>query len=203
MRAAREGSRPGPSRARRRRVPPWVLPTALLSLVLAGMALVLVAGGFLSPPAPQPAPVVLPVPTPTVAPHARERVTPFQRALPDAVLAFAVAGQEEDLPLRDAGAVEAYRLRYTDGAREVTLRAAQWRGVDGAMEAMRELMPPVGAAAELLREEPVRVGGREAGRLLLWREDGTASALWTNGGTLFALTGSADVVPTLYDAFPM
>lgn len=162
-----------------------------------------------------PAPVVLPVPTPTIEPVERERTTAFQRALPDAVLAFAVSAQEEATDLLDAGAVEAYRLTYTDGAVGIVLAASQWRTVEGARAAAHDLAQgsesPQGAEStdsdtlppEPIREGPVLVAGVEAGRVLITGTASTARAVWTNGATLFHVEGPTAVVVSFYDAFPM
>ena len=115
-----------PSRRSRRRRPSWLLPAALAVGAVVVAAVVLALTGVLSSPAPEPSPVLLPTPTPTVAPAERDRTTPFQQALPDEVLEFAVASQAEDFGLIDAGAVEAYRLEYTDGERVLVLRTGQW-----------------------------------------------------------------------------
>jgi hypothetical protein len=168
--------------------------------VVAAASTALVAGGFVRRAAVTPDPVVLPVPTPTVPPADRERSSAFQRALPDAVLAFAVAGQEEDLDLVEQGAVEAYTLLYSDGEREVSVRAGQWVSDDEAAAVAQALLP----ATALARDEAVLVDGEEVGRVRIWGRDGdSAGAVWTNGATLFALDGPGDVVPAFYDAFPM
>lgn len=185
------------SRPRRRRArATWVVPLVLLVLLVAGA--VAVGRGVFGGAPPAPDPVVLPAPTPTVRAAERERRTAFQSALPDEVLAYAVADQREDVELRDAGAVEAYLLTYTDGVREVTLRAGQWATAAAAVAVQAEL-----AGAEPAGGQPVLVRGREVGRVLLLDDGATARALWTNGATLFTLRGPRGVVPALYDAFPM
>jgi hypothetical protein len=170
-----------------------------------------------------PAPVVLPTPTPAVAPAERVKVTAFQQALPDEVLAFAVSGQVEATDLLVAGAVEAWDLIYTDGARDVALRAAQWptpEGAAAAMDAEVAALAPVGptptagpstagpstagrSTTELLREGAVLVAGADVGRVHIVGDETTATAVWTNGSTLFRLEGPADVVGAFYDAFGM
>ena len=226
-----EPPQPGPgsrsTSVRGRRV---VGAIAALALVVAIVAAVVLAGGGLRGSRPEP--VVLPTPTPTVEPVNRGTTTDFQRALPDAVLAFVVSDQVEDAGLLDAGAVEAYTLTYTDGSRYVTLRTGQWPTVQAVTEAMTALVadvargqdpgpaqtgaptPPAGAdgtaatpsasrGAVVARDAPVLVDGTEVGRVIIWGDPDSALAVWHNGPTLFALTGPGDAVPALYDAFPM
>jgi hypothetical protein len=228
---SRRTSRRSPDRRRIRRRRIVAAVVAGLLLVAVVVVAVVIAGGVLREETPEP--VVLPTPTPTVPPAERAKVTAFQQALPDAVLAFVVAEQVEDDALLDAGAVEAYSLTYTDGSREVTLRAGQWPTVQEVAEAMEPLIATepdddvdaggpgaapsapdgtegpsapatTGAATTVTpRDGPVLVGGSEVGRVVLWGDAASASAVWSNGLTLFSLTGPGDAVPALYDAFPM
>ena len=184
-----------------RRVSGRVLAAVLGALAVVVVVVVLVVTGALGSPAPVPDPVVLPTPTPTLAPVEREAVTPFQRALPDSVLQYAVAGQDEDLGLIDDGAVEAYLLIYRGDGLELTLRAGQYPTVDSAVAAGAALEP--GPGGEPVREEAVLVDGEEAGRLRVTVGDDVARAVWTNGATLFVLEGPAVAVETVYDAFGM
>ncbi len=207
-----------PSRRRqRRRRGLWIGFTVLLVvLVAAGAGAALLLGGGGAPEA-SPTPVVLPTPTPTIAPVARDTTTPFQQALPDTVLAFAVADQAEAPGAIDAGALEAYDLTYTDGAQQVSLLAAQYATADAATAAQTALLaqaptePTAGSAAEPTattqpvapRDEAVTVAGEPVGRVVISGTGGSARAVWTNGTALFVLEGPAAVVPVLYDAFPM
>lgn len=151
--------------------------------------------------------VVLPAPTPTVAPADRDTSTAFLRALPDEVLAFAVAGQAEAFDLIDVGAVEAYDLTYTDGESALALRAAQWSTAEVAaaiMAASLAAAPADGTTtAPPLREEDVLVGGAVAGRFVLTGDAAAARAIWTNGASLFQVTGPTGPVESFYDAFGM
>lgn len=154
-----------------------------------------------------PDPVVLPTPTPTVEPADRDRTTAFQQALPDAVLAFAVAAQQDAAELRAVGAVEAYTLTYTDGQVEVTVRTGQWRtpAEAGAVLAgiLGEPLPGDDEEPAVVRDETVVVGDAEAGRVVVRAGAEVARAVWTNGATLFQVDGPAVVVPAFYDAYPM
>jgi hypothetical protein len=199
------GRPPRHGRGRRR----WAVGlVAGLAVVAAAVAVVVSRGGEGVPGLP---PVVVPAPTPTVTAAARDTTTAFQRALPDEVVAFAVAAQEEAEDLLDAGAVEAYALVYTDGAQQVTLRAAQWPTADeavGAMSALLAAQPPgpspgTATPATTLRDEPVEVGGEAVGRVIVVVDGATARATWTSGSTLLRLDGPAGAVPSFHDAFPM
>lgn len=203
-------------RAPRRRRGRWIA-LAVLAVVLvgAGAAAALLFGDG-TPGAP-PAPVVLPTPTPTIAPAARDTTTPFQQALPDAVLAFAVASQAEAGGAIDAGALEAYDLTYSDGAQQVGLLAAQYATADAATAAMTAVLaqpavesgpeptadPSATAQPVAPRDEPVTVDGDPVGRVVISGTGESARAVWTNGTAYFVLQGPAAVVPAFYDAFPM
>lgn len=198
-------------RSRRKRRRAGAALGALAAAVALTVTAVLLMPDLVTRPGPPGPPVVLPVPTPTVPAADRAKDTAFLQALPDAVLAFAVADQAEDPELLAAGAVEAYRLGYTDGVREVLLRTGQWPLAQDAQVAMADLLAGVAPGAAdgtapppgLLREGPVIVGGTEVGWAVVRGEGEEASAVWTNGATLFAVTGPSAVVPALYDAFPM
>ena len=200
-----------PSRRGERPRSRLLVPALLAVGALVVVGVILAATGVFRTPAPTPSPVVLPTPTPTVAPAERETTTPFQQAVPDTVLEFAVASQAEDVVLIDAGAVEAYRLEYTDGATGLVLRAGQWPTPDDAAagaEALGVAAEDDGdasssAAESTVRDEPVVVGGDEVGRVAITATGDAGRALWTNGATLFELRGPAAVVETVYDAFPM
>jgi hypothetical protein len=70
--------------------------------------------------------ITLAVPTPTVDPIAREEGTAFQGVLPSTVLAFALTEIVEHEPFLASGAVESWRLTYTDGAEGIVVYAGQW-----------------------------------------------------------------------------
>lgn len=213
-----DAPRRGRQRSPRSRRGLWIgLAILVVVLVGAGAAAALLLGGGEPTPSASPAPVVLPTPTPTIAPAARDTTTPFQQALPDTVLAFAVASQAEAVGAIDAGALEAYDMTYTDGAQEVGLLAAQYATADAATAAMTSLLaqapaesgsgatadPPATAQPVLPRDEPVTVGGVPVGRVVISGAGESARAVWTNGTALFVLEGPSDVVPAFYDAFPM
>lgn len=195
-----------PSPRRRRRGRAWVVALVVALVVLGGAVAFVVARGGADQVLPT---VVLPPPTPTVTPAPRDTVTAFQQALPETVLAFAVAGQTEAADLLDAGSVEAYDVVYTDGQAEVTLRAAQWPSPDEAATALSELLAqpaPTSTATTApttTRDEPVEVAGAPVGRVIVVDDGVVARAVWTNGATTFQLDGPAGAVEAFYDAFGM
>lgn len=195
-----------PSPRRRRRGRAWLVVLLVGLVVVGGAVTFVVARGGADQVLPT---VVLPPPTPTVTPVPRDTVTAFQQALPETVLAFAVAGQTEAADLLDAGSVEAYDVAYTDGQAEVTLRAAQWPSPDEAATALSELLAQPAptstatAAPTTARDEPVEVAGAPVGRVIVVDDGVVARAVWTNGATTFQLDGPAGTVEAFYDAFGM
>lgn len=134
---ARSGPRP----------PVWVWVVAgVLAVGLAATAALLLSnrGGG---PEPEAEVITLPLPTPTVEAITREPGTAFYDALPATAAAFALAGTGEAPTMLAAGALEAYRLDYTDGAATVTALAGQWPDADEATAAMTALLAPIQAAA--------------------------------------------------------
>lgn len=188
----------------RRRRGWWALVLVPVVGAAGAVALVLARGAVEAPEA-----VVLPTPSPTVTAVERDRTTAFQRALPDAVLAFAVGSAQGAVDLIDRGAVEAYELGYTDGVVQVTLLAAQWPTAAEARTAaaaawtggLPALTPPPSTPPG--PEEPVLVAGEEVGRVVVAGDGTSARAVWTNGATLFVVDGPDGVVGPFFDAFPM
>jgi hypothetical protein len=117
-----------------------------LMVAVAGVAALAVAGGVTAvavgwrDPEPQPAPAAVhvtrtaPPPSPTIAAAPREPGTAFFEAIPTTVGAYVFQGSRELEAWLDAGAIEAYQLTYSDGARQVTLRAGQWETPEEARE---------------------------------------------------------------------
>jgi hypothetical protein len=156
------------------------------------------------PDAPEPQTVVLPSPTPTVTPVAREPLTAFADALPSSVLRYALTSVSEETPLLLAGALEGYRLDYSDGAGgTVTVLAAQW---PTAEEAVAAAGAATAGAAPVDDGEPasgeVVVGGAPVGAWTLTQAaDGTGTVTWTNGTALLQATAPLDVVRDVYAAY--
>ncbi|WP_125773306.1 hypothetical protein [Antribacter gilvus] len=198
-------SRVSPAVYRRRR-----LVVGVLALLLA-VALVLVAGlvwpGFWRAEAePEPLPTVTataPAPTPTVQPMARAaEETAFQKALPSAVLAYALLSQAASEPTLDAGAVEAWTAVYGDGAQEITVVAGQWASPEDATAAADAFRAAAGeASAEgdvLVGEEVVGTYGITPGPT-----PDTSVVTWRNGTAVLQATGLADAMEAFYAAFPL
>lgn len=151
----RDGSDTKPGR---RRPPLWLL--ILLGVVVVG-AVVAVVLLLTQRDEAEPLPaetVTLPVPTPTIDAIAREPGTPFYDALPSEVLQFALTetGESEDMLL--GGALEGYRLVYSDGgSATLTVLAGQWRdaaGPQARLDAVLAQLGEVPEASDLPEAEP-------------------------------------------------
>lgn len=190
---------------RRRRL---VVVGGLLVIVL---TLVLVAGfawpGFWRAEAtPQPVPTVTvtaPVPTPSV--KAMERggdETAFQKALPSAVLQYALGSLAEAKEPKGDGALEAWNAEYVDGGSgEVALLAGQWATPGEAADAAEAWTE---AAGEAEHQGDVKVGKKVVGQYAIMPvQGGTAVIIWQNGSAVMRATGPADVIEDFYAAFPL
>lgn len=194
------------SHARGRRRPPlwlWIAAGVLAVGVAAVVALLL--GNRGGGPVPEAEVVTLPVPTPTVSAMERESGTPFYDALPSDVLAFALSASADSPEMLAAGALEGYRMDYTDGTQQVVLLAGQWptaEEADAAYTAMLASVVPEGSTPD--DTGAVEVDGTQVGSYsMITSEDGTSTVLWSNGTAVMELTGPADAVPDLYTAFPL
>lgn len=216
-----EPAQPEPAPVRRRRG--WLIAGAVaLAVVL------LVAGGGTAwlllrddgATTPQAGPVVeQPLPTSTVAPVARPATTAFATALPTTLLQYALAASADDPQWPASGAVEAYAESYTDGASgTVAVQAGQWETPEEAMAFLATLTAALpaaeaaptgdataapGAATALLQGD-VLVDGQPTGTVtVVDAGDGTGVAVWSNGTTVFRLTGPAADIRNLYAAYPL
>jgi hypothetical protein len=211
----------------RRRPPLWML--IVIGLVVVGLVVaavvMLTRDKSDSQGTPVAATVTIPVPTATVEPIAREGGTAFQQALPSEVLAFALTEMVEHEPLLVSGAIEGWKLTYTDGAENVVVYAGQWRdsaSAEAVFDAVLAANPVDAATAEATQDESgatataesepapkpeqgaVEVDGQPVGRYLFFpRADGTASLWWTNNTVLLQMDGPATALPDLYAAFPL
>ncbi|MDM8084786.1 hypothetical protein QUV83_08430 [Cellulomonas cellasea] len=165
--------------------------------------------------------VFLPSPTPTVAPAAREAATPFATALPASVLQFALATSVNDDAWLAAGAIEAYTETYTDGgAGTVTVQAGQWETAEEAAAHAQRLaaeLPAAAAApaasatasadstAPALTPESgeVTVAGTAVGTYTWGLVGADGVAVWSNGTTVFRVTGPAEEIRDFYNAYPL
>lgn len=201
---------------RRRRPPVWVLVLAALLVVGAAVAGVLLLGGRGAEVAtPEAETVTLPVPTTTVEPAPYDAPTAFAAAMPATVRAHALSEAVEHVPLLTAGAIEGYRLVYTDGTTPVTLLAGQWETPEEASAAYAAMVAAQTAAvaaaggdageATEVQEGPVTTAdGTETGRYtLVPRADGTGTLTWWNGTAVLQLEGPAAALPDLFAAFPI
>lgn len=192
--------------ARGRRQPPlWLWIAAGTLAVGLATVLALLLGNRGGGPVPEAEVVTLPVPTPTVSAIAREAGTTFYDALPSEVLTFALSASADSPEMVAAGALEGYQLEYTDGTRQVVLRAGQWPTADEADAAYAALLAsiaPEGATPD--DSGAVEVDGTEVGSYaMVTHEDGTGTVVWSNGTAVMELEGPADALPDLYTAFPL
>jgi hypothetical protein len=192
------------------------------------LAVLLVAGGTTAwlllrddgPTTPEAGPVVeQPLPTSTVAPVARPATTAFATALPTTLLQYALAASAEEPQWLAGGALEAYAESYTDGASgTVAVQAGQWETPEEAAAFLATLTAALPAAGEapadgataaagapaVLLQEDVLVAGQPTGSAtVVDAGDGTGVAVWSNGTTVFRLTGPAADIRNLYAAYPL
>lgn len=172
--------------------------------------------------------VVLPSPTATAAPVPRAATTPFATALPVTVLQYALQTSAEDAEWLGLDAVEAYTETYSDGAAgTVTVQAGQWEtpaeagtvlaALTAALPAAEASAAPTAdpaapsadpaatsAAPVVLTSGEVLVDGQPTGAVtVVDAGDGTGVAVWSNGTTVFRVTGPAADIANLYAAYPL
>lgn len=217
----------GRVRPGRQRPPLWLL-IAAGALVVALVVVAIVLSNRPAEPvaeqeqqeAPQAEVVTLPPPTPTVEAIAKEPRTAFYDALPSTVLAHALAETVDDQSLLLAGALESYRLVYTDGTAPVALLAGQWATPEAAAAVYQGVVLSQTAlvvtggdgdnaeqdadASTEVQEGAVEVAGAEVGRwTLVPRGDGTGTLTWTNGTAMLQLDGPVEELLDLHTAFPL
>lgn len=146
-----------------RRMPVWLL--VVIGVVLVGIIVAVVL--LLTRPGPaeevDPEVITLPLPTPTIDPIEREAGTPFFESLPSTVLVWALAEYGEDEEMLIAGAVEGYRLTYSDGERALTVLAGQWPTSDAAEAAFERLLEQSGDLVDGEEGEGDTDGADDAG----------------------------------------
>ena len=197
-----------------RRPPVWLL--TLVGVLVVGLAvvavLVLNRGDAPEPEVLEPEVVTLTLPTPTIEPVAREAGTALFGALPSTVLGYALTEAGAHPPLVAAGALEAYRMVYSDGgATAITLYAAQWAAPEAATATYQVMVAAqtaeataAGADAAVVEEGPVQVDGTEVGRsTLVPRADGTGTLTWTNGTVVLEADGPAAALHDFFTAFSL
>lgn len=189
---------------RRRRIVVGVLAmlVVLLVLIFAG----LVWPGFLQAEEPEPVPTVTvtaPAPTPAVKSMQRpDGETAFQKALPSAVLQFALTDMAETDAADESDATEGWKATYTDGADlKVVVTTTQWPSADEAKASSDALTEAAGEAKE---SGEVKVGDDVVGRYALSRvDDGKRTMTWRNGTAVLQATGPAEAINEFYRAFPL
>ena len=194
-----------PRQGRRRTL--WIgLAVAVVLVAAVVVAVVLTQRGepVAAPTTPPPVTITNPLPTPVGTPAEREKETPLQQALPDAVLQWTVASQERTTLAADP--LESYRLTYTDGVGgTVTVDVVQTRTVEDAVAASTQ--PAEGAeapsAGSTVVELPVRAGTVEVGTASVATGGEVGLATWTNGTTAFRATGPGDAIENFFLAFPL
>lgn len=194
----------------RRKPPLWLLVGGGVLVVGLAVVAVLVLGnrGGPAPETPVAETVTLPVPTPTVDAVAREAGTAFSDALPSTVLTFALTELVEEPSVLAAGAVEAYRLAYSDGGSgALAAVGGQWatpEAAEAAYQAMvAQQVPELGADLEV-EEGAALVAGTEVGRYtLVPRADGSGTVTWRNGTVVVQVDGPATALADVFAAFPL
>ena len=197
-----------------RRVPVWVfILVGVLLVGAAGTSALLMSnrGGAIAPVAEV---VTLPVPTATIDPIERSEGTAFYEALPSTILAFALSDSADAPSLLELGAIEAYRLDYTDGSDSVAVLAGQWPTDEAATAAFGEMTGAVaeaedagttaGPTADPAEGGEVTVDGTVVGTWTMTVDpDGSGELTWSNGTAVLQLSGQADELRDVYSAFPL
>ena len=194
----------------RRKPPLWLLVGGGVLVVGLAVVAVLVLGnrGGPTPETPAAETVTLPVPTPTVDAVAREAGTAFSDALPSTVLSYALTELVQEPSVLTAGAVEGYRMAYSDGGSgALAAVAGQWATPEAAEAAYQGLVaqqtPLLGADLEI-EEGAAMVADAEVGRYtLVPRADGLGSVTWRNGTVVLQVDGPATVLADVFAAFPL
>lgn len=151
--------------APRRRPPLWLLILAgVLVVALVVVAVVVLGNRGESEEIPVATQTVtLAAPTPTLDPVERPAGTAFADALPSTVLAYSLTEIAEHPPLLAAGALEGYRLVYSDGAgTDLTVLAGQWRDAAGAQAVLDQVIAAQPAAGTVVTLDEAAAGADAA-----------------------------------------
>ncbi len=189
----------------RRRPPVWLWVVAGVLMVGIAATAALLAGNRGGGPVPEASVITLPVPTPTVSAIARDPGTPFYDALPSTVLAFALSASADSPDLLAAGALEAYRMEYTDGTQTIVVQAGQWPNADDAGAAYTTLLAPLVPEGTTPADQgAVTVDGTDVGHYtLIDHGDGTSTMVWTNTTAVLKMDGPSDALRDVYAAFSL
>ncbi|WP_426594110.1 hypothetical protein ACPPVS_01215 [Cellulomonas sp. McL0617] len=213
------GGEPPAGESKRR--PGWLVPAIIgvVVLVVAAVIIGIVSSNKGSDAAAPPAvasTILLPSPTPTIDPVARTATTAFATALPTSLLQYALASSADNPTWTAGGAIEAYTETYTDGGSgTVTVNAGQWETpaeatafaatLTAALPAAPSPAPTATAAASSLPQSgDVTAAGAPVGTYTIADAGGgNGVAVWTNGTTVFQLTGPVADIVNLYAAYPL
>jgi hypothetical protein len=145
-----------PTGAPRRRPPLWLLILAgALVVALVVVAVVVLGNRGEDHEIPVAETVTLSVPTPTIDPVAREAGTAFLDSLPSTLLAYSLTEVAEHPPLLADGALEGYRLVYSDGGgTDLIVLAGQWRDAASAQAVLDRVVAAQPAAGTVVTVEP-------------------------------------------------
>lgn len=194
--SAGSGASGAPGAAGRGRL--WAALAAAAVVIGVVVAVLFVVNRPEAVPAPEPPPqaetVTLPVPSPTIEPVALpEGATAFLQAMPQQVLAYALTEVGEEPALLIEGAVEAYRLVYGDGERQIVATAGQWRSPEAVAARFDEVVAAEAAAAGVPVEEAGAATADDA------TDDGAATTDPTAGTD--AATDAPPTAPRLEQGF--
>ena len=190
-------------RAKAKKRTPVIAVVAVVAVAAVVLGILGARGTFKSAPTytPIPSVVLVPPPTPTVAPVPYEATTDLGATIPEAVLAYALAVVTEvdtrhspDDPLQVAGAVEAYRITYTNGSEQIHLELAQWR---------EEAEADAYAQSVLASAPTESVSGVSLGVSRLWEDGDGGFAIWTNGTVVLTATGPYEDLISFQEAYPL
>ncbi|MDR2453620.1 MAG: hypothetical protein LBD51_03500 [Bifidobacteriaceae bacterium] len=138
--------------------------------------------------------VTAPPPTPTITPSPRETGTEFYDQIPSAVGAYVLVETAPNPAFAEAKAYDSYVLTYSNGERQITLQAGQWRTEAAATDAFNEMGGPEGwpgAEVDLTSTvcpEPAA---------------GDTAALWRNVTAIFQVEAPAGGAADFYCRMPM
>ncbi|MDR2378920.1 MAG: hypothetical protein LBD70_05810 [Bifidobacteriaceae bacterium] len=176
----------------------WASVLAVAMMVAAAVVYVVIVRGKQDvPAAPQPTITVTKTvspPAPKLSPAPRESGTAFYDRIPSTLGAYALTATAENPAWGELGAFDSYTLTYSDGDRQVTLLAGQWRTDEAAAEAFDALGGPAGwpggqvdLTATTCPQPP----------------DPDVKAIWSNRTAVFQVDAPAGGAGELYCLMPM
>jgi hypothetical protein len=180
---------------RRRKIVLWgVVGGVVVAGGIVAAVLVTSGGQAIAPPTPAPVTVTatLAAPSPTVTAAERQTTSDFYDAIPSEVGAFALVQSLDYGPWRDAGALEAWALTYSDGDTQILLLAGQWPTEEAATAVLAtvETTPPTDLEDFYLTPPEPGTGSTQA-------------AVWGNTTAVFDASSPAGEVEGFERMFPM